>query len=85
MDVPVQTFNTFDAEMPIPFSSLNGNMSTFAVRDGYLVKNTDPNEEEGVAFYINLIEVARSRDQMLRGQPIGDPSALARYVRSMIP
>ncbi len=54
-------------------------MSTFAVRDGHLLKNTDPNDEECVAFYIDLIEVVRTRDQILRGQPIGDPSALTQH------
>jgi hypothetical protein len=51
-------------------------MSTFTVHDGNLVKNTDPNDEEAVAFYIDLIEVVRTRDQIMRGQPIRDPNAL---------
>jgi hypothetical protein len=49
------------------------------VRDGHPVKNTDPNDEGGVAFNIDLIEVMRCRNQILRGQPICDPSALAQY------
>lgn len=73
---PSTNLDALDAEIPQPFSSLNDNMSTFTVRDGYLVQNTDPNDEEGVAFYIDLIKQERAKDQILRGQPMGDPRAL---------
>jgi uncharacterized membrane protein YccC len=74
LDVQGRTLDALDAEIPRAAFSLN-DMSTFTVLDEHLMQNTNPNNE-GVAFYINLIELVHTREQSLRGQPMGDPSAL---------
>lgn len=61
---PSTNDDAFDAEIPRPFSSLNDGVSTFTVRDGNLIKNSDPNDEEAVSFYIDLIEIVRTREEI---------------------
>lgn len=58
-----------EAEIPRPFTNLTANSLPFFLGTSGIPEHSDPNDEEAVCLFVDLIEVVRTREEILRMIP----------------
>lgn len=77
MGRPSTQLEITEVEIPQPFTNLIGNSLSFFLGANDLPEHSDLNDEEAVCLFVDLIEVVRTREEILQMIPARNPNGEA--------